>query len=160
MRWWWWWWWWWCIKLSSGVLAWLSVWSEVRTCIWPSWCHCHSLSLAAVKSRLVLPFWNRLMHPGSHGRSTVKRARVCVCGRVVLVQKTITMVKVMSDVGCVCECVCVCLCVACQQLLSSKEVLMHGGLRQRQPLNKILENALPTVINIKCTRLMLFCSVL
>jgi len=31
--------------------------SEVQTCIWPSWCHCHSLSLASVKSRLVLPFW-------------------------------------------------------------------------------------------------------
>ena len=44
-------------KLSGGVLAWLSVWSEVQTCIWPSWCHCHSLSLASVKSRLVLPFW-------------------------------------------------------------------------------------------------------
>ena len=29
---------------------------EVQTCIWPSWCHCHSLSLASVKSRLVLPF--------------------------------------------------------------------------------------------------------
>ena len=27
---------------------------------WPSWCHCHSLSLASVKSRLVLPFWYRL----------------------------------------------------------------------------------------------------
>jgi len=25
----------------------------------PSWCHCHSLSLASVKSRLVLPFWCR-----------------------------------------------------------------------------------------------------
>ena len=25
-----------CKKLSGGVLAWLSVWSEVRTCIWPS----------------------------------------------------------------------------------------------------------------------------
>ena len=36
------------------------VWSEVQTCIWPSWCHCHSLSLASVKSRLVLPFWYRL----------------------------------------------------------------------------------------------------
>jgi len=44
-------------KLSGGVLAWLSVWSEVQTCIWPSWCHCHSLSLASVKSRLVLPLW-------------------------------------------------------------------------------------------------------
>jgi len=49
-----------CKKLSGGVLAWLSVWSEVRTCIRPSWCHCHSLSLASVKSRLVLPFWYRL----------------------------------------------------------------------------------------------------
>ena len=47
-------------QLSGGVLAWLSVWSEVQTCIWPSWCHCHSLSLASVKSRLVLPFWYRL----------------------------------------------------------------------------------------------------
>jgi len=49
-----------CKKLSGGVLAWLSVWSEVQTCIWPIWCHCHSLSLASVKSRLVLPFWYRL----------------------------------------------------------------------------------------------------
>jgi len=39
------------------VLVWLSVWSAVQTCIWPSWCHCHSLSLASVKSRSVLPFW-------------------------------------------------------------------------------------------------------
>ena len=45
---------------SGGVLAWLSVWSEVQTCIWPSWCQCHSLSVAPVKSRLVLPFWYRL----------------------------------------------------------------------------------------------------
>ena len=47
-------------KLSGEVLAWLSVWSEVQTCIQPSWCHCHSLSLASVKSRLVVPFWYRL----------------------------------------------------------------------------------------------------
>jgi len=45
---------------SGGVLAWLSVWSEMQTCMWPSWCHCHSLSLASVKSRFVLPFWYRL----------------------------------------------------------------------------------------------------
>ena len=25
-----------CKKLSGGVLAWLSVWSEVQTCMWPS----------------------------------------------------------------------------------------------------------------------------
>jgi len=33
-----------CKKLSSGVLAWLYVWSEVQNCLWPSWCHCHSLA--------------------------------------------------------------------------------------------------------------------
>ena len=42
-----------CKKLSGGVPARLSVWSEVHTCIWRSWCHCHSLSLASAKSRLV-----------------------------------------------------------------------------------------------------------
>jgi len=45
------------VKKNGGVLAWLSVWSEMQTCVWPSWCYCHSLSLASVKSRLVLPFW-------------------------------------------------------------------------------------------------------
>jgi len=25
-----------CKKLSGGVLAWLSVWNEMQTCIWPS----------------------------------------------------------------------------------------------------------------------------
>jgi len=50
-----------CKKLSGGVPAWLSVWSEVQTCIWPCSCHCHSLSLASVKSRLVLPFWYRVV---------------------------------------------------------------------------------------------------
>ena len=41
-------------------MAWLFVWSKVQTCIWSSGCHCNSLSLASVKSRLVLPFWYRL----------------------------------------------------------------------------------------------------
>jgi len=40
-----------------GVLTRLFVCSDVQICIWFSWCHCHSLSLASVKSRLVLPFW-------------------------------------------------------------------------------------------------------
>jgi len=47
-------------NLRGGVLAWLSVSSKVQTCIWPSWCYCPSLSLATVKSRLVLPFWYQL----------------------------------------------------------------------------------------------------
>jgi len=44
-----------CPLLLSGL------WSEMQTCIWPSWCHCHSVSLAFVKSRLALPFWYRLI---------------------------------------------------------------------------------------------------
>ena len=60
-----------CKKQSGGVLAWLSVWSEVQTCIWPSRCHCHSLSLASVKSRLVLPFWYRLYPVSRHGTGSL-----------------------------------------------------------------------------------------
>ena len=45
------------VKNCGGVLAWLSVWSDMQTCIWPSGCHCHSLSLASVKS---LPLLYRL----------------------------------------------------------------------------------------------------
>ena len=46
----------WVVGCWRGYLS----WSDVQACIWPSWCHCHSLSLASVKSRLVLPFWYRL----------------------------------------------------------------------------------------------------
>jgi len=49
-----------CKKLACLGAGWLSVWSEMPTCTWPSWCHCHSLSLTSVKSRLVLLFWYRL----------------------------------------------------------------------------------------------------
>ena len=75
-----------CKKLSSVVLAWLYVWSKVQTCIWPSGFHCHSLSLASVKSRLVLPFWYRPT-------------------RVVLT-------RVVLDKGPLNGCVCVCVCVS------------------------------------------------
>ena len=40
-----------CKKLSDVMLTWLnwlSVWGEMQICIWPSWCHCHSLFLAPV----------------------------------------------------------------------------------------------------------------
>jgi len=40
------------------VGCWRGYLSEARCRLaWPSWCHCHSLSLASVKSRLVLSFW-------------------------------------------------------------------------------------------------------
>jgi len=67
-----------CKKLSGGVLAWLSVWSNVQICILPSWCHCHSLSLASVKSRLVFTFLVPA-HLGSPRQRAVKWVCVCVC---------------------------------------------------------------------------------
>jgi len=57
----------WLITLSGGVLAWLSVWSEVQTCIWPNWCHCHSLSHASEKTD-----WFYLSGTGSPGWSWTK----------------------------------------------------------------------------------------
>jgi len=63
-----------CKKLSGGVLAWLSVWSNVRACIWPSWCHCHSLSLASIKSRLVFTSLV-LAHLGTPGKRAIKCVR-------------------------------------------------------------------------------------
>jgi len=47
-------------NMSGGMLAWLSVWGEVQICIWPNWCHCHSLSLAPVNPDWFLPFWYRI----------------------------------------------------------------------------------------------------
>ena len=43
--------------------------------MWPSWYHCHSLSLASVKSRLVFTFLV-LAHPGSSRKGLLN---VCVC---------------------------------------------------------------------------------
>ena len=67
-----------CKKLSGGVLAWLSVWSEVQTCLWPSWCHCHSLSLASCFSKIRIGFTFLIpAHPGSPGQMAIKW--VCEC---------------------------------------------------------------------------------
>ena len=59
-------------KLSDEILAWLSVWIKVQICIWPSWCHCHSLSLAPVNPDwFYLPGFTFLVlaHPGSPGQN-------------------------------------------------------------------------------------------
>ena len=64
---------------SGGVLVWLSVWSEVQICIWPSWCHCHSLSLVSVKSWLVLPFKYRLTWVVQEKGPLNGCVCVCVC---------------------------------------------------------------------------------
>jgi len=57
-------------NLNDEVLAWLSVWSEVHmTCIWSSWCYCHPIISASVKSRMVYPS----AYLGSPGKKAVKR---------------------------------------------------------------------------------------
>ena len=62
---------------GAGVVICL-VWG-VHTCIRPSWCHCHSLSLASVKSRLGFTFLV-LADPGSPGVTRTKAVKwVCVC---------------------------------------------------------------------------------
>ena len=66
-------------KLSGGMLVWSSVWSEVQTCTRRSWCHCHSLSLASVRSRLVLPFWYRLTRVVPDKGPLNGCVCVCVC---------------------------------------------------------------------------------
>ena len=76
-----------CKKLSGGVRAWLSVWNEVQTCIWPSWCHCHSLSLASIKSSLVLPFWywlTRVVPEGEQAYILITRSEVGVQKEIIL----------------------------------------------------------------------------
>jgi len=61
----------WVVRCWHGYLS-----GTRRTCIWLSWCHCHSLSLASVKSRFtfLVP-----AYPGSPGKGAVKRVCVCVC---------------------------------------------------------------------------------
>ena len=70
-----------CKKLSVEELAWLSAWSKVQTCIWPSWCHCHSLSCFS-KIQIGFDFLVPA-HPGSPGQRAVKRVCVC-CTKMVL----------------------------------------------------------------------------
>jgi len=65
-----------CKKMNAGVLAWLSVWGEVQICIWPSWCHHNSLSLAPVNpdwfyqngSAFLMP-----AYPGCPGIKAIKQ---------------------------------------------------------------------------------------
>jgi len=57
---------------KTRMLAWLYVWVKVQICISPSFCHCHSLSLAAVNpDSFYLPGFIFLVpaHPGSPGQN-------------------------------------------------------------------------------------------
>jgi len=60
-----------CKKLSGGVLAWLSVWSEVQTCIWPADATAtHCLSKIQIGFTFLIP-----AHPGSPLKRAVQPLR-------------------------------------------------------------------------------------
>ena len=66
--------------VDDGVV----IWDEMQTCIWPSRCHCHSLSLCSSKSRLVLPswflpFWYLLTRVVPDKFQKSSKTIVCVC---------------------------------------------------------------------------------
>jgi len=53
----------WVVGCSCGYVS----GSWCRFCIWPSWCHCHSLISCSTESRLVLPSLFHLSGAGSPG---------------------------------------------------------------------------------------------
>ena len=100
-----------CKKLSGGVLAWLSVWSEVQTCIWPSQLMPLPLTVSCF-SKIQIGFTSLVpAHLGS------PRQRVCVC---------------------VCVCVCVRACVhACVRACACVSVCLELSLpsKHTHPFN-------------------------
>jgi len=73
----------------GGVLTWLSVWSDVQTCLCPSWCHCHSVSCLSnfqIGFTCLVP-----AHPGSPGKRAIKCVRACMRVLVIIVDWHLTM---------------------------------------------------------------------
>ena len=67
-----------CKKLSGGMLAWSSVWSEVQTCIWPLPLTVSCFSKIQIGFTFLVP-----ADPGSPGQRVVKRVCVWLCVVVV-----------------------------------------------------------------------------
>jgi len=67
----------WPVKKTWVVGCWRGcLWSTVQTCIWPSWCHCQSLSCF---SKIQIGFTFLVpAHLGSPGKGPLNRC-VCVC---------------------------------------------------------------------------------
>jgi len=67
-----------CKKLSSEVLAWLSVWIVVQMIyIRSSWCHCHPIISGFIKIQICLTFLV-LAYPDCPGNEAVKWVSVCL----------------------------------------------------------------------------------
>jgi len=73
------------------MLTWLSVWVKVQICIWPSWCHCHSLSLSPVNPDWIyLPGFTFLVPVHRLVPVKIQEGCVCVCVWCVYVLVIIT----------------------------------------------------------------------
>ena len=95
-----------CKKLSGEMLAWLSVWGEVQICIWPSWCHSHSLSLAPVNPDCFYsPGFTFLVpaHLGSPRHSPGDRKMVVVVVVVVVYFSYFHMIELVYCTAMSCE---------------------------------------------------------
>jgi len=68
--------------LGAGVVICLG---EVQICIWPSWYHYHSLSLAPVNPDCFYLFGSLLAHPGGLGQRAVKRVLLVLIRGVTVV---------------------------------------------------------------------------
>jgi len=77
-----------CKKLSGVVLTWLPVCGKMQICIWPSWYHCHSLSLTPGNPGWVGFTFLVLAHPGSprHNPESHKTVVVAVAVTYVIVR--------------------------------------------------------------------------
>jgi len=88
-----------CKKLCGGVMTWLSVWSEVQTCIRPSWFHCHSLSWF---SKIWIGFTFLVpSHLASPVKRAVKQVCVCVCRWSYRYQSSCDLIRACTLVVCV-----------------------------------------------------------
>jgi len=72
------------------------IWDEVQTCIWPSRCHCQSLSLAPVNPDWFylpgLPFWYLLTRVVPDIFQMSSKTIVCVCNAIIVAVVTIILV--------------------------------------------------------------------
>ena len=108
------------------MLAWSSVWSKVQTCIWPS--HCHSPSLASVKSRLFLPFCYRLT------RVVPERGLLNMCVYIMLyLDQTWILFNLFFSFWLVkskCDVICVAVCSAYESSTETGSALLNSsGIR-------------------------------
>jgi len=79
------------------------IWDEVQTCIWPSRCHCHSLSLTPVNPDwLYLPGFYlsgtcSLGQSWTNSRTAVKRLCVCILDKVAILKSIFRIISALQN---------------------------------------------------------------